>query len=228
MEKGKVIAWTTFAANMLIAFHFAVLMSCTIIYLLFRFIFQIEAPHPWIILTSVFILLLVLLFLWGRYQFRLIMVNESISRERFRNVLILAGIVLTACICIFGFVIQQKNTKSNYALMRVAIMKVLQPGCMLEIPGKKQIPVPEQDISVLWESVQFNKFISPGKMIAIAVVSSPSGDKFYLSENPESGAAIITCRDKTAVLRKTPAEIKKILEEISSSSMKSASGPAAD
>ena len=42
MEKGKVIAWTTFAANMLIAFPFAVLMSCTIIYLLFRFIFQIE------------------------------------------------------------------------------------------------------------------------------------------------------------------------------------------
>ena len=59
-----------------------------------------------------------------------------------------------------------------------------------------------------------------GKMIAIAVVSSPSGDKFYLSENPESGAAIITCRDRTATLYKTPAEIKKILEEISSSSMK--------
>ena len=105
MDRKKKLDWITWIVNMLAAPLFLGLTSCSIVWLLEVFLdiccFYINLPHKiWIVV----VLWIVLTVLWGRYQYRLLILkNPRHPRVTWKSLLFLGGFVLVVTLLPFCF-----------------------------------------------------------------------------------------------------------------------------
>ena len=104
MNRKKIIDWITYVLNMLVALPVFGLISCAVFWLAYQGLFPRTNPPVWAQLCVPLMIDLVLITLWGRYQYRiLILKTPRQPHETRRNLLILAGCVAAAILLIFGF-----------------------------------------------------------------------------------------------------------------------------
>ena len=103
MNRKKIIDWITYLANMLVALPIFGLISCAVFWLGYQGIFLHGDPPVWAQWSFPLLLDLILITLWGRYQYRIIILKTPRPpHETRRNVLILAGCIVIAFLLIFG------------------------------------------------------------------------------------------------------------------------------
>jgi len=103
MNRKKIIDWITYLVNMLVALPIFGLISCAVFWLGYQGIFLHGDPPVWAQWSFPLLLDLILITLWGRYQYRIIILKTPRPpHETRRNVLILAGCIVIAFLLIFG------------------------------------------------------------------------------------------------------------------------------
>ena len=126
MDRKKTLDWITWIVNMLVALPFLGLISCAIVWLIALAAFRpAVVPPEWdnVIYSLAFVLDLVLITLWGRYQYCvLVLKNVRLTSKRgWKSLCILAGVVILAFLLLFvlpAYLKSRQYAKYNEALRR--------------------------------------------------------------------------------------------------------------
>ena len=103
MNRKKIIDWITYLANMLVALPIFGMISCAVFWLGYQSIFLRANPPVWAQWCFPLMIDLMLTVLWGRYQYRILILKKTLSpHETRRTLLILAGCIVIAFLLIFG------------------------------------------------------------------------------------------------------------------------------
>ncbi|MBE6374196.1 MAG: hypothetical protein E7055_19285 [Lentisphaerae bacterium] len=103
MNRKKIIDWITYLANMLVALPIFGLISCAVFWLGYQGIFLHANPPVWAQWCVPLMIDLMPTVLWGRYQYRILILKKTLSpHETRRTLLILAGCIVIAFLLIFG------------------------------------------------------------------------------------------------------------------------------
>lgn len=103
MTRKKLIDWITYGINLLVALPVFGLISCGIFWIIYQVIFPHTNPPDWARWSFPLLFALILIALWSRYQYRvLILKTPRPPHETRRSLLILAGCVTIAFLLILG------------------------------------------------------------------------------------------------------------------------------
>ena len=120
MSRRKSIDWITYILNMAVALPVFGLIACAVFQLYFQIAFPRTNPPAWAVWFFPAILDLFLTVLWGRYQYRLIILKvPRPPHETRRTLCILAGCVIIAFLLIFSLFIRIKAERSEKALKKL-------------------------------------------------------------------------------------------------------------
>ena len=120
MNRKKIIDWITYLANMLVALPIFGLISCAVFGLVYQVIFPFSNPPVWVQWCFPLMIDLVLITLWGRYQYRIIILKTlRPPHETRRNLLILAGCIVIAFLLIFGLACYLKAERMEQAGLKM-------------------------------------------------------------------------------------------------------------
>ena len=120
MNRGKIIDWITYIFNMLLALPVFGLIGCAVFQLCFRLAYPRTNPPEWAQWFFPAILELFLIVLWGRYQYRLIVLKVPRPlHETRRTLFILAGCVTIAFLLIFSLFARLKAERMAKASERL-------------------------------------------------------------------------------------------------------------
>jgi len=105
MNARKIVDWITYAVNMLVALPVFGIIGCMVFGITYAGISPPSTDPPiWAQWCFPLLIDLVLTVLWGRYQYRiLILKTPRPPHETRRNLLILAGVIAAAFLLAFGF-----------------------------------------------------------------------------------------------------------------------------
>ena len=116
MNRKKIIDWITYLANMLVALPIFGMISCAVFWLGYQGIFLHGNPPVWAQLCVPLMIDLMLIVLWGRYQYRIMILKKPRPpHETRRNLLILAGCIVIAFLLIFGLACYHKAERMKQA-----------------------------------------------------------------------------------------------------------------
>ena len=102
MNWKKTVDWITFILNMLVALPFFGLISFGIFELAFYIMFPRADVSGWSWIPAV-ILDIILIILWGKYQYRiLVLKNPRPPNETIKSLLFLVGFIAAVILLIFG------------------------------------------------------------------------------------------------------------------------------
>ena len=103
MNRKKLVDWITYVANMLVALPVFGLISCAIFWIVYQMVFPYTNPPNWAQWGFPLLFDLILITLWGRYQYCILFLKTPRPpHETRRSLLILAGCVTIAFLLIFG------------------------------------------------------------------------------------------------------------------------------
>ena len=103
MNRQKILDWITYLVNMLVALPIFGMISCAVFWLGYQGIFLHGDPPVWAQLCVPLMIDLMPTVLWGRYQYRILILKKTLSpHETRRTLLILAGCIVIAFLLIFG------------------------------------------------------------------------------------------------------------------------------
>jgi len=123
----KIIDWITYGANMLVAIPVFGLISGVVFGLAYQLLYPHNNPPEWAQWSLPSLLDLVLITLWGRYQYRvLILKTPRPPHETRRNLLILAGCVTIGFLLIFWLACYLKAERMEKAQQKLEQIKALQ------------------------------------------------------------------------------------------------------
>ncbi|MBO4632453.1 MAG: hypothetical protein J5858_11075 [Lentisphaeria bacterium] len=124
MNWKKLVDWITYVLNILAALPVFGLISCAVFWLTYQGIFPYTNPPEWAQLSFPLLLNLVLITLWGRHQYRIVILKTPRPpHETRRNLLILAGCVAVAFLLIFSLVCYRKAERMEKAQKKIQEME---------------------------------------------------------------------------------------------------------
>lgn len=111
MDKKKVLAWVTYILNMLFAIPFIGLIVFAFSGISLTMAFYPNSPPDWTMIVFPILLDLLLIILWGTYQYKIIILRRPLTKkETIRNAAVLGGIVLFFFLLFFGTAIMRKKS----------------------------------------------------------------------------------------------------------------------
>ena len=117
MNRRKIIDWITYILNMLVALPIFGLISCAVFWFCFQIAFPRTNPPEWAEWFFPIILELFLIVLWGRHQYRVLVLKvPRPPQETRRSLLFLAGFVTMVFLLFFSMRIWIKAERSEKAL----------------------------------------------------------------------------------------------------------------
>lgn len=120
MNRGKIIDWITFILNVLVALPVFGLISLTFFSIFYLLAFPGANPPEWAKWFFPTVLELFLIVLWGRYQYRLLVLKVPRPPHETRlTLLFLAGFVAVMFLLFFSMVIWNKAERTDKALEKL-------------------------------------------------------------------------------------------------------------
>ena len=121
MDRKKALDWITYILNMLVVLPFFGLISCGVAWFVVRAFSYPASPPEWAHISAAVVIDLLLIVLWGRHQYRILILKNArlTSKGGWKSLLILSSIVLFFSLLLFllpAYLKSRQYAKYNEAL----------------------------------------------------------------------------------------------------------------